>query len=278
MSQTVDRALTILASLADGPVSLEEAADRLGVHKSTAMRLLHTLEEHGFAHRQDDHRYRLGGRLLSLAQLALEGFDIRRVASPYLVALNERYGHTVHLAVLEDGEVIYVDKVESRYPVPPHCWLGGASRIGRLAAPTASAAAKVLLADLPDETRRSHLATLDFPARTARSIRGPQEYLAELDTVRAQGWAQDRGEFDETVNAVAVPIRGLDDRVIAACSISAPAVPSSGPHEVSPVLQELLPELLCTAEAISLAYGGKPTPRWCESRCSLRPAVRAGRS
>ncbi|MFJ6213111.1 IclR family transcriptional regulator [Streptomyces sp. NPDC092296] len=281
MSQTVDRALTILASLADGPSSLEQAATRLGVHKSTAMRLLHTLEEHGFVHRQDDHRYRLGGRLFALAQHALEGFDVRRVASPYLVALNERYGHTVHLAVLEDDQVIYVDKVESRYPVPSHCWLGGASRIGRPAAPTASAAAKVLLADLPDDQRRSRLAELTFTARTARSIPGPEEYLAELDAVRAQGWAQDRGEVDVTVTAVAAPIRGIDGRTIAACSISAPAAPGrdagggAGPDGLPQVLQELLPELLCTTEAISLAYGGQPTLRWCESRCGARPAARA---
>ncbi|AXI79549.1 IclR family transcriptional regulator [Peterkaempfera bronchialis] len=278
MSQSVDRALTVLASLADGPTSLDQAAKRLGVHKSTAMRLLHTLEEHGFAHRQDDHRYRLGGRLFSLAQSALEGFDVRRVASPYLVALNERYGHTVHLAVLEDGEVIHVDKVESRYPVPPHCWLGGASRIGRPAAPTAAASAKVLLADLPEEQRRERVAALDFPAHTSRSIRSPEEYLAELDAVREQGWARDLGEVDETVNAVAVPIRGVGDRAIAACSISAPAAPPAGPDGLPPVLADLLPELLCTAEAISLAYGGRPTLRWCESRCGARPGARASRT
>lgn len=278
MSQSVDRALTVLASLADGPASLEQAANRLGVHKSTAMRLLHTLEEHGFVHRQDDHRYRLGGRLFSLAQLALEGFDVRRVASPYLVALNERYGHTVHLAVLEDDEVIHVDKVESRYPVPPHCWLGGASRIGRPAAPTASAAAKVLLADLPEEERRSRVAALDFPPHTARSVRGPEEYLAELDLVRERGWAQDLGEVDETVSAVAAPIRGVGGRTIAACSISAPASPAPGPGELPQVLADLLPELLCTVEAITLAYGGQPTLRWCESRCGARPAARASRT
>jgi DNA-binding IclR family transcriptional regulator len=82
MAQSVDRALVILASLAEGPSSLEQAATRIGVHKSTALRLLRTLEEHGFVHRQSDYRYRLGGKLFSLAQLALESIDVRVVAAP----------------------------------------------------------------------------------------------------------------------------------------------------------------------------------------------------
>ena len=246
MAQTVDRALVILASLAEGPASLEQAANRIGVHKSTALRLLRTLEEHGFVHRQSDYRYRLGGKLFSLAQLALESIDVRVVAAPHLADLNERCGHTVHLAVYEDGEVTYVDKLESRYPVRMY------SRIGKRAPLTASAVGKVLLADLPEARRREVVEALEFPAYTARSLRVPAELLAELEVVRKQGWAVDRGEYEETVNCVAVPIRGVDGRVIAACSISTPTV-------VAPLaaLRRLIPDLLRTAEAVSQEYGGR---------------------
>ena len=246
MAQTVDRALVILASLAEGPASLEQAANRIGVHKSTALRLLRTLEEHGFVHRQSDYRYRLGGKLFSLAQLALESIDVRVVAAPHLADLNERCGHTVHLAVYEDGEVTYVDKLESRYPVRMY------SRIGKRAPLTASAVGKVLLADLLEARRREVVETLEFPAYTARSLRLPSELLAELEVVRKQGWAVDRGEYEETVNCVAVPIRGVDGRVIAACSVSTPTV-------VAPLaaLRRLVPDLLRTAEAVSQEYGGR---------------------
>ena len=246
MTQTVDRALVILASLAEGPASLEQAANRIGVHKSTAMRLLRTLEEHGFVHRQPDYRYRLGGRLFSLAQLALESIDVRVVAAPHLAALNEQCGHTVHLAVYEDGEVTYVDKLESRYPVRMY------SRIGKRAPLTASAVGKVLLADLPAARRREVAEALEYPAYTARSIRTPEALLEELAQVQDQGWAVDRSEYEETVNCVAVPIRGIDGRVIAACSISTPTV-------VAPIgtLRRLIPELLRTAEAVSQEYGGR---------------------
>ncbi|MEZ0090630.1 DNA-binding IclR family transcriptional regulator [Streptacidiphilus sp. EB129] len=245
MAQTVDRALVILASLAEGPSSLEQAATRIGVHKSTALRLLRTLEEHGLVHRQPDYRYRLGSRLFSLAQQALESIDVRVVAAPHLAALNERCGHTVHLAVYEDGEVTYVDKLESRYPVRMY------SRIGKRAPLTASAVAKVLLADLPEARRREVAERLEYPAYTTRSLRSPEALLAELLTVRDQGWAVDRNEYEETVNCVAAPVRGIDGRVIAACSVSTPTV-------VAPMaaLRRLVPDLLRTAEAVSREYGG----------------------
>lgn len=157
MSQTVDRALSILPLLAEGPADLGQVADRLGVHKSTALRLLRTLHEHGFVYRQSDQRYRLGARLFALAQEAMENLDIREIAHPHLVRLNETCGHTVHLAVHEEGEVLYIDKVDSRYPVRMY------SRIGKPVAITVAAVAKLLLADLPEPERRAVAEKLDYP-------------------------------------------------------------------------------------------------------------------
>ncbi|MFD9127278.1 IclR family transcriptional regulator [Kitasatospora sp. NPDC059571] len=276
MSQTVDRALTILASLGEGPASLEQAAARIGVHKSTALRLLRTLQEHGFVHRQPDHRYRLGGRLFGLAQQALEGIDIRQVAAPYLASLNERYGHTVQLAVLEDDTLLYLDRVEGRHPAAAGRPAPG-GRIGMRAPAAATAAGRVLLADLPEEQLTAFLEQLRArPQGTAaRAAAGPagEELRAELAAVRRQGWAVDQGGYREAVNCLAAPVVGTEGRAIAACSISAPA-------RVAPLaeLSRLLPELLCTVEAISLAYGGSPTPRWCENRCGAKHAVPASRT
>ncbi|WP_371479445.1 IclR family transcriptional regulator [Kitasatospora sp. NBC_00315] len=278
MSQSLDRALTVLASLGDGPASLEQAASSIDVHKSTALRLLRTLEAHGFVHRQSDHRYRLGGRLFSLAQQALEEVDVRQVAAPYLASLNERYGHTVHLAVLEDGEVVYLDKVESRYPVSPGSWLGSASRIGRRVPANATALGRVLLADLPPEQLAALPTAATAPARAPRrpgsaEARRTEELLGDLAAVKRLGWSMDSGEHQEAVTSIAAPISGSGGRAVAACAISAPA-------DVAPAaeLTRLLPELLCTVEAISLAYGGSPTPRWCENRCGAKHAAPASRT
>ncbi|MFE4552703.1 IclR family transcriptional regulator [Streptomyces sp. NPDC056785] len=247
MSQTVDRALSILPLLAEGPADLGQVADRLGVHKSTALRLLRTLHEHGLVHRQSDQRYRLGARLFALAQEAVENLDIREIAHPHLVRLNEQCGHTVHLAVYEDDEVLYIDKVESRYPVRMY------SRIGKPVAITVAAVAKLLLADLPEAERRTLTDKLDYPLYTARSTPNAAAFRKELATVREQGWATDLGGHEESINCVAAPIRGADGRVSAAMSVSAPNVVVTAEE-----LLTLLPLVRRTADAISRDYSGKP--------------------
>ncbi|MFD7015936.1 IclR family transcriptional regulator [Streptomyces sp. NPDC059161] len=247
MSQTVDRALSILPLLAQGPADLGQVADRLGVHKSTALRLLRTLHEHGLVYRQEDQRYRLGARLFALAQEAIENLDVREIAHPHLVALNERIGHTVHLAVYEEGEVLYIDKVESRYPVRMY------SRIGRPVAITVAAVAKLLLADLPETERRTVAEKLDYPTYTSRSTPNAAAFLKELAAVREQGWATDLGGHEESINCVAAPVRGADGRVVAAMSVSAPNVVVTAEE-----LLALLPQVRRTAEAVSREYSGSP--------------------
>ncbi|MFE7540390.1 IclR family transcriptional regulator [Streptomyces platensis] len=249
MSQTVDRALSILPLLAEGPADLGQVADRLGVHKSTALRLLRTLHEHGFVYRQSDQRYRLGARLFALAQQAVENLDVREIAHPHLVALNEKCGHTVHLAVHEENEVLYIDKVESRYPVRMY------SRIGKPVAITVAAVAKLLLADLPEPERRALAEKLDYPRYTSRSTHDATAFLAELAKVREQGWATDLGGHEESINCVAAPVRGADGRLVAAMSVSAPNVVVSAGE-----LLGLLPLVRRTADAISREYSGTAVP------------------
>ncbi|MGW0120122.1 IclR family transcriptional regulator [Streptomyces sp. NPDC003327] len=246
MSQTVDRALSILPLLARGPADLGQVADRLGVHKSTALRLLRTLHEHGLVHRQQDQRYRLGARLFALAQEAVENLDVREIAHPHLLALNERTGHTVHLAVYEEGEVLYIDKVESRYPVRMY------SRIGKPVAITVAAVAKLLLADLPEQERRAVAAKLDYPPYTPRSTPNAAAFLKELALVREQGWATDLGGHEESINCVGAPVRGPDGRVVAALSVSAPNVVVTAEE-----LLALLPLVRRTADAVSREYSGE---------------------
>ncbi|MDX3516666.1 IclR family transcriptional regulator [Streptomyces scabiei] len=246
MSQTVDRALSILPLLAEGPADLGRVADRLGVHKSTALRLLRTLHEHGLVYRQSDQRYRLGARLFALAQEAVENLDIREIAHPHLVRLNGRCGHTVHLAVHEENEVIYIDKVESRYPVRMY------SRIGKPVALTVAAVAKLLLADLPETERRALAARLDYPLYTPRSTPDAAAFLKELARVREQGWATDLGGHEESINCVAAPVRGVDGRVVAAMSVSAPNVVVTADE-----LLTLLPLVRRAADAISAEYSGR---------------------
>lgn len=205
------------------------------MHKSTALRLLRTLHEHGLVYRQSDQRYRLGARLIALAQEAMENLDIREIAHPHLVRLNEQCGHTVHLAVYEESEVLYIDKVESRYPVRMY------SRIGKPVAITVAAVAKLLLADLPEVERRAVADKLDYPMYTARSTPNAPAFLRELEKVRDQGWATDLGGHEESINCVGAP----------------PAVPTAGwsPRCRSP-----------RRTSSSPPTNSSPCSRWCAAR------------
>ncbi|HEY8294601.1 MAG TPA: IclR family transcriptional regulator, partial [Micrococcaceae bacterium] len=143
MSQSLGRALDLLAELAKQPATLDELAAKATVHKTTIMRLLHALEEKRFVVRDDGQRFRLGSKFFELSSKALEQRDIRTIAHPHLAELNARTGHTVHLAAFEGNEVVYIDKFESNHPVRMY------SRVGLTAALHSAAVAKVLLADMP---------------------------------------------------------------------------------------------------------------------------------
>ncbi|MFD9128179.1 IclR family transcriptional regulator [Kitasatospora sp. NPDC059571] len=248
MSQTVTRALRLLAELGAGERTLDQLAEVAGVHKTTVLRLLQTLEEERFVYRDSAFRYHLGSGLFALSGLALEQRGIRRTAAPHLAELNAATGQTVHLAAYEGGEVVYIDKYDSRHPVRMY------SRIGLSAALHATAVAKVLLADLPAAERRRVAAGIDYTPYTARTLTGPKALLAELDAVAAQGWAQDRAEHEPFINCVAAPVRDATGRVAAAVSISVPDVVL--PYEQ---VLELLPRLLATARAVSAEAGAADT-------------------
>lgn len=249
MNQTVDRALELLVFLQSGPQSLDQCADRIGVHKSTVLRLLQTLEAQRFVTHNAQHRYRLGSRFFEISAAALEQRDMRGIVHPHLEVLSSRVAQTVHLAVYESGKAVYIDKIES------HTGIRMYSRIGLVAALHATAVGKVLVADLPPAKRRLVAEAIDYVTFTDRTISGPDEYLAELERVRADGFARDSGEHETFINCIGAPIRDASGSVVAAVSISVPTV-SLPAHEVI----GLLPALLETAEAASDDLGWSERP------------------
>ncbi|MCP2330716.1 IclR family transcriptional regulator [Actinoalloteichus caeruleus] len=257
MSQSLARALSILIDLGEREQSLDDLAERLGVHKTTVLRLLRTLESERFVFRDDAHRYHLGSRLFALSSLALEQREVRNIASPHLAELNQRTGQTVHLAVYEAGEVIYVDKYDSRHPVRMY------SRIGLRAPLNCAAVSKVLLADMPPAKRRGVVDGIDFVRFTDQTITDAPTLLAELDRVADQGYAVDQAEHESFINCVGAPVRDASGRVAAAVSVSVPTVVLSYEQVL-----ELLPDLLSTAAAISrdCGYGGTAPPRSTSAR------------
>ncbi|GAA1071533.1 IclR family transcriptional regulator [Kitasatospora nipponensis] len=244
MSQTVTRALALLTELAEGERSLDQLAALLAVHKTTALRLLQSLEEARMVYRDAEFRYHLGAGLFALSSRALEQRSVRRIAAPHLAELNAATGQTVHLAAFEGGEVVYIDKYDSRQPVRMY------SRIGLPVPLHCAAVSKVLLADLPPAQRQRAVAAIDYTPFTERTLTGPKALLAELDRVAEQGWAQDRAEHEAFMNCVGAPIRDATGRVVAAASISVPDLVL--PYER---VLELLPRLLAATAAVSADCG-----------------------
>lgn len=248
MSQSLDRAITVLDELADGPKNLDQLAGRLGVHKSTVLRLLRTLEARRFVQRSGARYYRLGTSLFELAYRALDERDVRRSAEPAARELNATTGHTVHLASYEDGEVIYIDKYESRHNVRMY------SRIGRRAPLHCTAVAKVLLAALPPDERDRVTAGIEYAKLTANTLSSRRALLAELARVAERGYAVDDAEHEEFIHCVAAPVRGPRGVVLAALSLSVPKVLL----DLDGLLQ-LVPTLLAAAERASVECGWAET-------------------
>jgi DNA-binding IclR family transcriptional regulator len=236
--------LTLLGALAEGPKTLDQLAETIGVHKSTVLRLLRTLESHRFVQREGVRYYRLGTALFDLAHRSLEDRDVRRSVEPALRELNALTGHTVHLASYEDGEVVYIDKFESRHQVRMY------SRIGKRAALHCTAVAKVLVSAFPDARRREIAASIDYVKKTENTILTPEAYLAELTTVAARGYAIDNSEHEDFIHCVAAPIRGARGEVLAAMSLSVPQVLLDLDG-----LLALVPDLLRAAEKASAECG-----------------------
>jgi DNA-binding IclR family transcriptional regulator len=244
VSQTVDRALSLLEQIAAEPQSLGMLADHLGVHKSTALRLVGSLERAGLARRREDGRYTLGTRLLSIASKALENFDLRDVARPYLSRLNDICGHTVHLASLIDGDVVYIDKYEGRSSIRMY------SRIGKIASLYASGVGKVILAYQVEPHLGDLIASIDFKRHTSDTITSEHGLRKELALINERGYGFDRGEFEDIIHCIAAPIRAADGSVASAVSISVPKMLVSMED-----LKELLPDLIKATDAVSHDYG-----------------------
>lgn len=244
---SVARALDILRcfSASNPSYSLTELSRKLGIHKSTVHRLLATLEEYGFVERDPlTGHYRLGLRVLELGFAAASTLDLRREARPYLEELQKKCGETVHLAVLDRGQVVYLDKLEGQGAIRIY------SQIGRRAPAHCTGLGKAMLAYLPESEVRAIIREHGLPAFTSNTITDEEELLRTLAEVRECGFARDRGEHEAPITCVAAPLLDYTRRVVGAISIT--CVASQTSEETMARYAELVRE---TAYKISRSLG-----------------------
>lgn len=216
--QSVDRALTVLEILAKrGVAGVTEIAGELGVHKSTASRLVAVLEGRGFVEQLSDRgKYRLGFGIARLAGALTVHRDLAHAGRPASEALAADLGETVNVAILDGGRVINVSEVRGAGAVAVQTWVGQATPSH------ATSSGKALLAHLPRLDVEALLGP-DLERYTEHTITDPALLARELDVVRQRGWACTVQEYELGLNALAAPVRDHDGAVVAALSVAGPS-------------------------------------------------------
>src|SRR5690606_14975150 len=216
MDSTLLKGLTVLEVLAKSqrPRGVSDLARELQLTKSNVHRTMRTLVAAGYV-RPVDGAYECTLKLFELASSVLSRVDVRSAAEPYMNALARETEETVHLATLDGLEVIYLHKIESPQPVRAYSTIGGRAPAHCVAT------GKALLAYQDDAT----LAALpaELPRHTAKTVTTRDALLAELATVRRQGYAVNRGEWRETVCGLGAVVFDANARPTAAIGISGPA-------------------------------------------------------
>ncbi|MFE6160693.1 IclR family transcriptional regulator [Streptomyces sp. NPDC056486] len=212
---SVAKALRVLHALArpDGPHRLGEIAEHSGVPKATTHRVLAILIEEGYAAADGEGRYGSGNQLRALSALVLA--DDAVGIDAVLRALQQRLGQTVHLAVLSGDYATYTHKVD-----PGHAYRI-ASDVGTPLPLHTTAAGKALLAHLPQSEADAILDRTGLPARTPRTHTDRAALAEELARIRADGYATDYEESDDSICSVAAPVLDADGTPVGAVSVSA---------------------------------------------------------
>lgn len=215
--QSVDRAITVMEILAArGGAGVSELAEEIGVHKSTAFRLLAALEEHDLVRQVEDRgHYELGFGVLRLANSIPGRLDLVRQARPVMDAFALEYDETINIAVLRQGYVVNVGQSVGSSAVAYHNW------IGELTPPHATSSGKVLLAYLSADQRRKMTKHLD--RFTDETITSRAALDKELLTVKRTGYAVTNEELEVGLRAVAAPIRDNSGTITAALTASGPS-------------------------------------------------------
>jgi len=263
--QAIERAVSILNvfSVDEPELGVTEIAERVGLHKSTVHRFMVNLDAAGLVERNPrSGRYRLGLHIFELGGLVMQRMNLWDEALPFLEGLVRDTGETGHLAVLDGGEAIYIERVEARRP------LRVPSAIGRGYPAHATNLGKVLLADLPRERVVEIVATHGLAAYTRNTITELPELELELERIRERGYAIDDEEYDEGLRCIGAGVRDHSGRVVSALGIGGP-VTRITPERV----EELSRLVINAARGLSRRLGAHQSGAYTPAALRVRTTV-----
>jgi DNA-binding IclR family transcriptional regulator len=243
--QSVDRAITVLEILArEGDAGVTEIAAELGVHKSTAFRLVAALEARDLVEQNAERgKYRLGVGILRLAGATAARLDLIQESRPVCRRLAADVGETINIAVLSDRAALYLDQVAGPSALQLHNWAGQRIPLH------ATSNGKVLLAHLGD-VPLSEVVSTPLERFTDRTITSMRKLTAEIRDVRERGYAITVDELEVGLTAVAAPVRNSTGDVIASVSASGPGFRLAGER-----LEEVAAAVSAAGEEISRRLG-----------------------
>jgi DNA-binding IclR family transcriptional regulator len=211
--QTVDRALIVLETLAEKPMTAVQIQNQLGLNKSTVHRLLMTLLSRGFVERNKSTGvYTIGLKLVEISSIRLNNIELKTEASPYLRRLTETLKQPSQLATYHNGEAIYIEKINNVHYMRMY------SQIGRRIPVYCSAVGKALLIDKNDDEILKILSMIPMKEYTNKTLLTPEAVLEEIKIAKIKGFAIDNEEHEKGIFCIAVPIYDYRGQIIAAIS------------------------------------------------------------
>ncbi len=240
--QTLDRSLDVLEALsqADEPLGVTEIGNRVGLHKSTVHRILQTLAYRGYVEKEKDRdRYHLGIKIVELGIKFFDDLQIRKVAEPFLADLAKEFDEVVHLVISDEGEIVYLDKMEGSQVISMR------SRVGRRAPMHCTAVGKAILASLSEEEARHILESKGMSRLTQKTKTSVEEILEELPGIREKKVALDDEENELGIICLGTPVLDYSGRAIGGVSVSGPAnrMHEKGLDQIGEVLRQIGEEI-----------------------------------
>jgi len=217
-NRSLERALQILCIFRfdKQDLTLSQLSELSGLHKATVLRLCSTLIKYDFLrYHQNPKHYSLGLKLFELGSIIFSSFSLRRIASSHLDQLQARLGKTVFLGILENDELIYVDKKED-----PKIPIRVTSQIGTRRPPYFGMLGQILMAFLPDQEVNRLLKKTPLTPFTRKSLVSEKEFKERLLRIRKQGFFVDEEEALGGISGISAPIRDYTGQVIAGVGVS----------------------------------------------------------
>ena len=246
-SGTVRKAMGVLDLIAsfERPVRFSEVLEKSDFPKGTLYRMVQTLRTEGLlAYDEARQTYSLGIRLMRLAHAAWTQFSLATVAQPHLDRLSRLLGETIHLAQLDNSQVLYVDKRNAASAVEMF------SQAGKVGPAYCTGVGKAMLAYLPEAELQPALGQQSYHAFTPLTFTSPDALRAELDVIRQRGFAFDNEEHEPGIICVAVPILSHSNRVIGAISVTSTTSKTSlaEMEKLVPQMRQVTDEIAAAAE------------------------------